>query len=135
MSKPIALSASGDLDLGAVFFDRADTALRRSRVTDCLPHRDEEVVDLDPVLWREFAAQRHFGLFGSFSFDIVPSVGNAMHMRVYADSRLLITKSDDEIRRFTTHTFERQQFVNFVGDAAAVFIYSLLRNIEYRLRF
>ena len=75
-------------------------------MADRLPHRDEQIIDLDPVLLWEFCAQRHFCLIRSFGFDVAPAVGNAMHMCVYTNAEFLVPLRHDEICGFPTNAFE-----------------------------
>ena len=75
-------------------------------MADRLPHRDEQIVDLDPVLLREFCTQRYFCLVRNFSFDVALAVGNAMYVCVHTNAELLVPLRHDEIRGFPTNAFE-----------------------------
>src|SRR5574341_1761725 len=64
----------------------ADRTSWRSGVTDILSERDEQPVDFDPILLREFLTQCEFCFVRRFSTHIAPAVRNAMNVGIHTDA-------------------------------------------------
>ena len=72
-----------------------------NRLAEC----DQDSVVLEPVAARQNFAKRDFGAVGGFGFDQTPSIGNAMHMSIDADSRFGERLGHDQVGGFAADTF------------------------------
>ena len=73
-------------------------------MAEVLSKSNQKVVVDQPVPSRQDLAQSHFRFLGVLCLDVAPTVADAMHVGIHADSRLAEGQCDDEIRRFAPHS-------------------------------
>src|ERR1700675_2820087 len=80
-----------------------------------LPEGDQDSVVLEPVAPGQNFAERKLGAVGRFGFHQAPSIGNAMHMSIDADSRLRESLGHDEIGGFAADAFKGHEQIDLIG--------------------
>ena len=94
----------GDAVLGAEFFDRAAATKGRDRPTEVLAERNEQIIEFDPVAFREFLPEGHFGFFRGLGFDVSQPIRNPVDMGIDTDPGLVKAKGHNKIGRFPPHS-------------------------------
>src|SRR5688572_19704054 len=95
--------------------DRAARAVRRDRPAETLAERDQEVVDLDPVLGRKNLAECCLGVVRRLGADVTPAVRDAVDVGVDADTLRLEAEREDEVRGLPADAVQREQRVEVAG--------------------
>src|ERR1700687_3267218 len=80
-----------------------------------LSEGDQDSVVLEPVAPRQHFAERNLGSVRRFGFHQAPSIGNAMHVSIDADSRLRESLGHDQVGGLAAYTLEGQQQVVLIG--------------------
>lgn len=117
---PRLLPMSVYTDLFAEALDRASAAPRADGFAQRLAEGDEDVVDGNPPFFGEFLSESHLGLFGCFGLDVSQPVGDAVDVGVDADAEFVVSEGEDEVGCLPADAGEGEEFVQVVGDTAAV---------------
>jgi len=91
-------------------------AKRRDGTADGPAECHEQRVVTDPVFPGKFLSQGKFRFIGRPGRNIPQPVRNPVHMGIDANSLFAVTQSDNEVRRFPAHPFQRQQFIDRIGN-------------------
>jgi hypothetical protein len=114
-------------DLAAIFEYRASRAVGQRARADVFAEWDEQSVDFDPIaLWQDLFQFGH-GLFGCACVDVAPSVGDAVHVNIYRDSRLAAGYSEREVCAFRANAAEGCQDVEVAWEIAVELFNNTLR--------
>jgi hypothetical protein len=75
----------------------------------------QEIVVLDPILFRKLLAKGDLSFRRRLGLDVTPAVGNPVDMRIDTDAGLFVAQCHDKIRRLSSHAFELKKLVDFIG--------------------
>ena len=84
-------------------------------MTNRLTEGDQDSVVLEPVAPRQHLAERNLSSVGRFGFHQAPSIGNAMHMSIDADSWLRERLGHDQVGGLAADTLEGHQQIDLIG--------------------
>ena len=112
MPKPRWLPVSGSSmvcypDLLTHVNDRTCRAVRATASTNMLSERDEEAIDVDPVLLRQDVFESDHSALWRSCMHISPAVGDTMDMNIHANKWLVTCNAEHEVRAFRANTMER----------------------------
>src|SRR5690242_21394877 len=96
-----------------------------------LPERNQQPVDLDPVLFRQLALEREHRLLRRRGGDVAPTVRNPPDVHVDTDARLAAGDAEREIRALRPDTLERRQHVEAARQLAAELFHRAVGDLAY----
>jgi len=129
-SRGFFLTTPSHTDTIAIRIELADAALGAGGMTDPLAKGDEHVVDLVPVILREFLSQGEFCLLWGLCRDIAPTIGNTVHVGIHTDAWFLVPHGENKVGGFSSHALEFEDFIDFVRNATSVLVDQGLRDFE-----
>ena len=97
-------------------------------MTNRLAECDQDSVVFNPMPRGQHGAQRDLRLVGSFRAHQAPSIRDAMHMSIDADTRLRVRLGHDQVRGLAPDAFERQEGVDLVRHASIEFLDQVAAN-------
>jgi hypothetical protein len=105
-----------------MFLHSTPTAPGADGFAQGLSEGHEDVVDGNPPFGREFFPEGHFRGIRIFSVYVSETVGNPVHVGVHAYAGFPIPQRDDEVGCLAAHTGELEEFIQIIGNAAAVLV-------------
>ena len=109
-------------DLLAPLPHRAGGAARQLAGANVLAERDEQPVNFDPVLPRQYPFQFNHRLFRGSCRHVTPAISDPMHVDIDADPRLAAGNAERQVGALDPDAGEGEERLFVAGQLAAVFV-------------